>query len=316
MRAQEIVFPAKRTAEIREVPVEDPGPGEVQVRTLANGICMMEVSLFTGAEPTEFPRRVGHEGIGVVERIGPGVKDVTEGDLVTCFQWRTVQNQSPWATHRLPRRPQDPATWLVEPANCVVTAVRSYDIVPGDRVFVLGAGYMGLLNVQLLGHCPLAELVVADMKPKNLELARRFGATEVIDVSSPEGRDRVADLEKQSPFDLVVEVAGGPATVDPASRMVRTGGKLAIFAWHHEPRSVDLGLWHMRGIRVMNCAPGIGTDRNERSWERAIRLLDRGVFDMAPLVTHRHPAADVQAAMELAAERPEGYIKGVLDFSD
>jgi len=315
MRAQEIIFTAPRTAEIREVTVEDPGPGEVQVRTLANGICMMEVSLFTGAEPTEFPRRVGHEGVGVVEKVGPGIRDLREGDLVTCFQWRTVQNQGPWATHRLPRRPADPATWLVEPANCVVTAVRSYDIVPGDRVFVLGAGYMGLLNVQLLRACPLAELVVADVKAKNLELARRFGATEVIDAGTPEGRERIAALEKE-PFDLVVEVAGAPKTVDTASRLVRTGGKLGIFAWHHEPRSVDLGLWHMRGIRVLNCAPGIGTDRNERSWERAIRLLDRGTFDMTPLVTHRHPASDVQAAMELAAERPEGYIKGVLTFSE
>jgi threonine dehydrogenase-like Zn-dependent dehydrogenase len=315
MRAQEIIFTAPRTAEIREVAVEDPGPGEVQVRTLANGICMMEVSLFTGAEPTEFPRRVGHEGVGIVEKVGAGVKEVREGDLVTCFQWRTVQNQAPWSTHRLPRRPADPATWLVEPANCVVTAVRSYDIVPGDRVFVLGAGYMGLLNVQLLAHCPLAELVVADIKPMNLELARRFGATEVINASSAEGRERIAVLEKQ-PFDLVVEVAGGPTTVDSATRLVRTGGKLGIFAWHHEPRAVDLGSWHMRGIRVMNCAPGIGTDRNERSWERAIRLLDRGTFDMAPLVTHRHPADDVQAAMDLAAERPEGYIKGVLTFSE
>lgn len=315
MRAQEIIFTAPRTAEIREIAIEDPGPGEVQVRTLANGICMMEVSLFTGAEPTEFPRRVGHEGVGVVEKVGAGVKDLREGDLVTSHQWRTVQNQSPGGTHRLPKRLSDPSTWLVEPANCVVTAVRSYDIVPGDRVFVLGAGYMGLLNVQLLAHCPLAELVVADMKPKNLELARRFGATEVIDIRGEAGKARLAALEKE-PFDLVVEAAGAPTTVDPASRLVRTGGKLGIFAWHHEPRSVDLGFWHMRGLRVMNCAPGIGADRNERSWERAIRLLDRGVFDMAPLVTHRHPASEVQSAMELAAERPEGYIKGVLTFSE
>jgi threonine dehydrogenase-like Zn-dependent dehydrogenase len=316
MRAQEIIFTAPRGSEIREITVADPGPGEVQVRTLANGICMMEVSLFTGAEPTEFPRRVGHEGIGIVEKVGPGVKGFQEGEVVTCSQWCTVQNQSTWATHRLPRRPADPATWLVEPANCVVTAVRSYDIVPGDRVFVLGAGYMGLLNVQLLAACPLAELVVADVKATNLELAHRFGATEVIDASTSEGRERIATLEKQSPFDLVVEAAGAPTTVEAASRLVRTGGKLGVFAWHHEPRSVDLGLWHMRGLRVMNCAPGIGTDRNERSWERAIRLLDRGTFDMGSLITHRHPVSDVQSAMELAAERPEGYIKGVLTFSE
>jgi threonine dehydrogenase-like Zn-dependent dehydrogenase len=111
-----------------------------------------------------------------------------------------------------------------------------------------------------------------------------------------------------------VEAAGAAATLSQATELVRPGGKLGIFAWHHEPRSVDLSVWHMRGIRVMNCAPNIGRDRNEETWDRAIRLMERGIFNMTPLVTHRHPADDVQAAMELAAERPGDYIKGVLSF--
>ena len=171
MKGDEIVFTGLRQTQIRPIVVNDPDHGEVQIRTLANGICMFEVSLFTGAEPTQFPREVGHEGIGVVEKVGQGVTRVREGDIVTCSQWRTVQNQPASSVHRIPHRPADPETFLVEPANCVVIAVRSYDMVPGDRVLVLGAGYMGLLNVQLLAHCPLAELIVADVKPRNLQLA-------------------------------------------------------------------------------------------------------------------------------------------------
>jgi threonine dehydrogenase-like Zn-dependent dehydrogenase len=313
LKASEIIFTGLRQAEIRPITVSDPGHGEVQVRTLANGICMFEVSLFTGAEPTGFPRHVGHEGIGVVERVGPGVDRLQEGDVVTCGNWRTVQNLPAWSAHRISRLPADPTAFLVEPASCVVIAVRSYDIVPGDRTIVLGAGYMGLLNVQLLGACPLGDLIVADVKPANLELARRFGATEMIHAATPEGQARLKELESE-PFDLVVEAAGAAATLAQATRLVRSGGKLGIFAWHHEPRSIDLSVWHMQGIRVLNCAPNIGRDRNEQTWERAIRLLERGVFDMAPLVTHRHHAIDVQAAMELAAQRPPDYIKGVLSF--
>jgi threonine dehydrogenase-like Zn-dependent dehydrogenase len=313
LKGSEIVFTGERQAQIRPIDVKDPDHGEVQIRTLANGICMFEVSLFTGAEPTGFPREVGHEGIGVVEKVGKDVTRLKEGDIVTCGKWRSLQNASAHSAHVIPERPADPTTYLVEPANCVVIAVRSYDIVPGDRVLVLGAGYMGLLNVQLLARCPLAELIVADVKPRNLQLAREFGATEVIDAASAPGQARLKALQKE-PFDLVVEAAGAAATLSQATELVRPGGKLGIFAWHHEPRPVDLGTWHMCGIRVMNCAPGIGHDRNEQTWERAIRLLDRGTFNMAPLVTHRHPADDVQAAMELAAERPADYIKGVLSF--
>jgi threonine dehydrogenase-like Zn-dependent dehydrogenase len=313
LKAAEIIFTDLREAEIRPVSLEDPGHGEVQVRTLANGICMYEVSLFTGMEPTSFPREVGHEGIGVIEKVGKGVTRLKEGDVVTCGKWQSVQNMGAAGVRRFSLPPSDATTFLAEPANCVVIAVRSYDIVPGDRVLVLGAGYMGLLNVQLLGHCPLAELAVVDVKPRNLELAQRFGATEVVDGATAEGQARLKELEKE-PFDLVVEAAGAAATLSQATRLVRAGGKLGIFAWHHEPRPVDLGFWHMQGIRVMNCAPNIARDRNEQTWERAMRLLERGTFDMAPLVTHRHAAGDVQAAMEIAAERPPEYIKGVLDF--
>jgi threonine dehydrogenase-like Zn-dependent dehydrogenase len=313
LKAHEIVFTGLRQTQIRPIRVKDPEQGEVQVRTLANGICMWEVSLFTGAEPTKFPREVGHEGIGIVEKVGKGVKRLKEGDIVTCGKWRTVLNMAAGAARRIEAPPADPSAFLVEPANCVVIAVRSYDIVPGDRAVVLGAGYMGLLNVQLLARCPLSSLIVADVKPRNLELARQFGATEVIDVSTPRGKARLKALEKK-PQDLVVEAAGAPATLAQATKLVRPGGKLGIFAWHHQPREVDLGVWHMRGLRVMNCAPGIGRDRNEETWERAIRLMEQGIFNMTPLVTHRHPAHDVQEAMELAAERPSEYIKGALTF--
>ena len=91
-RTADCLLPTGRRAELRPISVEDPGNGEAQVRTLANGICMFEVSLFTGAEPTEFPREVGHEGIGVVEKVGKGVSRLKEGDIVTCGKWRTLQN--------------------------------------------------------------------------------------------------------------------------------------------------------------------------------------------------------------------------------
>jgi threonine dehydrogenase-like Zn-dependent dehydrogenase len=113
---------------------------------------------------------------------------------------------------------------------------------------------------------------------------------------------------------LVIEAAGVAETIQMAASLTRPGGRVAVFAWHHAPRSLDLGLWHMRGLKVLNTAPGIGTDRKVLHMERAARLLERGVFNLSKLVTHRHPVSKVQEAMELSARRPEGYIKGVLTF--
>jgi len=313
MKAQSIYIPEAGRIEIREEFVPDPGPDEVQVQSTANGICMFEVSIFNGAEPGYLGKKGGHEGVGIVTKVGKNVSTFREGDYTVCGQWSTIQNHDTNIA-KLSLPPRDPATFLVEPVCCIVIALYSYDITPGDRVLVLGAGFMGLLNVQGLARYPLRDLVVADIKPANLELARKFGASETINSSTPEGQARLKELEEQ-PFDLVVECAGVPSTLASAGKLTRRGGRLAIFAWHHDPRSIDFGVWHMRGLKVLNSSPGIGVDHNVNAMQRAVWLLERGVFDLKELVTHRHQFADAQAAMELAVARPESYIKGVLEFS-
>ena len=314
MKSKRVIFPAVGRAEIEEFVLGDPTPGEVQIKTAANGICMFDVSVFRGAEPLSYfaDGRAGHEGIGQVVKVGREVAHLREGDWIHSQSWATYENLPAAKRRRFSRPPRQPEMRLTEPASCVVGALHSYALVPGDRVLLLGAGYMGLLNAQLLASSPIGELVVADVKASNLALARQLGATETI-LMNEDGAARLRALEAE-PFDLVIEAAGVPSTLASATRLTRNGGRLAIFAWHHQPQSVDLGAWHMRGLKVLNCAPSISTDYNFDSFERAQRLFERGTLDMSPLITHRHPFEAAQAAMELACERSNGYIKGVLTF--
>lgn len=300
-----------RKVEVREEKIKDPSPDEVQVRCLANGICMGEVSLFVGWEPSQLPRKLGHEGIGIVVKVGRDVKGINEGDYVVCWTWDTYQNIKASQVRKFSAVPEDPAIYLAEPVACVINALYAYDITPGDRVLLIGAGFMGLLNLQALGRYPLAELAVAEVRQRNIELAAQFGATSVFNVSA--GDDVLEDL-KRTPFDLVIEAAGAAETIQSAAEFVRPGGRLAIFAWHHHPRMVDLGIWHLRGLKVLNTSPMMGIDRNVDNMARAVKLLERCYFNMRMLITHRHHVTQVQEALELAAERPEGYIKGVIMF--
>ncbi|MBD3319862.1 MAG: zinc-binding dehydrogenase [Chitinivibrionales bacterium] len=315
MKAQWVYFPKKETVEIHEVDVPDPRSDEIQVKCIANGICMGEVSLFRDSESKRFPlpRYVGHEGIGVVVKCGKDVDTINEGDYVVCREWATYYNNKASTAVKFSRRPDDPGVMIAEPVDCVVGAIRSYDIMPGDRVLLMGAGYMGLLNVQGLAACPLGELVVTDIKQPNLDRAKEFGATSVLNTGTPEGRARLEQY-KEKPFDLVVEAAGVEQTLASAASYCRTGGRLAIFAWHHTPRSVDFGDWHIGGFKVLNSSPMISTDLGVSTMERAVRLMENGTFDQRKLITHRHPLSQVREAMELASERPDGYLKGVLEF--
>lgn len=315
MKAKSVYFLAPGRAEVREVDVPEPNPDQIQVKCIANGICMAETSYFTGAEPGKFPCLVGHEGIGVVTKIGKNVRNFKEGDFVVCGNWTSIQNLNADRAHKFTRTLGDPAFYITEPVSCIVTSLYEYDITPGDRVLLLGAGFMGLLNVQGLSHYPLAELVVTDIKAHNLKLAMEFGATDVIQAGTPEGDARLEEL-KARPFDLVVEAAGVESTIQAAGPLTRPGGRLAIFSWHHAPRSINVGIWHIRGLKVPNVGPSIGIDHKTDSMARAVSLLERGTFDLRKLVTHRHPVAQAQEAMELSAKRPEGYVKGVLIFDE
>ncbi|MGQ9662474.1 MAG: zinc-dependent alcohol dehydrogenase [Kiritimatiellia bacterium] len=316
MKTQAIWFADLRKAEIREIEVPDPADDEVQVKCLANGICLGDAAIFSGVEKKEFPRMPGHEGIGVVVKAGKNVKKLTEGDIVTCAKWARYYNYKADQLCRFQRQPSDPSTMLAEPVECVVRSIDYCDIVPGDRVLVLGAGFMGLLNVQGLAHCPLSELVVVDLKRRNLELARAFGATRVIQADTESGRKELEELQKRRSFDLVVESVGIQSVIHNADLYARIGGRLAIFAWHHGDRTVDMGRWHLSGLTVLNTSPLISTDSAINYLDRAVKLMERGVFRQEHLVTHRHHFTQVSEAMELACLRPSDYIKGVFLFED
>lgn len=313
MKTERIVLTAERKVEIQEIDIPEIADDEILVACVANGICMLEVSLFTGAEKFGYPYPLGHEGVGRVVKCGTNAKRIKEGDFVTCGNWTRHQILKESRALAFSKPPEDPAIAIVEPVSCITGALYSYDIMSGDRVLLLGAGYMGLLNVIGLAHSPISELVVTDVREKSLALAKSLGATHTINSGTEEGQAELQGLQR-NPFDLVVECAGVQATMDQATRMARRGGRIGIFSWHHEPRMVDLGAWHGGGFTVVNSSPMISTDRSINNMERALRLIECGMFDQSQLVTHRHSYKDAQEAMELAAERRDDYVKGVFLF--
>ena len=320
MKTEAILLTDDRKVELREIDIPEIADDEILVECEANGVCMLEVSQFTGAERFGYPFPLGHEGIGRVIQIGKNVKRVREGDTVHCNSWSRRQIIRESAVKLFETRPEDVATALVEPVSCIVSALFSYNIMPGDRVIVLGAGYMGLLNIIGLAHSPISELVVTDLRDSNLKVAQSLGATRIINGATDQGRSEIEALSRVGPlgpegsFDLVVECAGTQETVDLATRLTRRGGRLAIFSWHHKARNVDLRAWHIGGFTVINASPQNSTDRSVNTFQRAIQLIECGMFDQSQLITHRHSYREAQEALELAAEKPDGYIKGVLLF--
>jgi threonine dehydrogenase-like Zn-dependent dehydrogenase len=314
MKTEAIHLVGPRKAQLREVEVGDPKPHEVQVLCKAAGICRSSVAIFAETEKHAYPRVPGHEGVGQVIRAGSEVKDIVPGEYVTCYRWQKIQNVDSRHAHKVPGEPEDPALWMVAPVSCAISALDRCDVRPGDRAVVIGAGFMGLLLVQLLGRSPVYELAALDVKPRNLELAMQFGATETINTSTADGEARLKTIE-QTPFDLTLEAAGTQQTLDLGAKLTRRGGRYCIFARHAGQRQADIGAWYDQGLKVFNFPPMLHDQAGCRGYfERAVRCMWRGLVDLKPLITHRHKAADAQQALELAAEHRDDYIKGVLTF--
>jgi len=309
-----LAFLSPGKLEVVERRIKPPGPGELLVRIKACGICAGDVYNFTHPNPAwRYPVFFGHEGCGIVEGVGKGATGFTEGDNVALLakaqfsQRIVVPLQSafklpPSITHH---------EWIVEPVACVVNSLANAGIMPADEVVDVGCGFMGLLHVQGLAHMPVSKLVAVERIRKRLSLAGEFGATHLI------GRGEEKELDEMAAaiggFDVAFESAGAGKALDLCSRILRRGGTLVIFAWHHEPRRVDTSKWHMSGYRILNTSP-MFSPNFDAFFGRAVKLMQRGIFRLERLVTHVFPAERAQELFEIATGAKDDYIKGAIAF--
>ncbi|MFW6059394.1 MAG: zinc-dependent alcohol dehydrogenase [Phycisphaeraceae bacterium] len=309
--ARTIRYGEKERVELIEVPVSDPAPDEVQVQALACGICAWDVYVYKhGAEGDIMP---GHEGVGRIVKVGRDVRGWREGDRVTGHGLGFTErvNVRPQRLYHLPDDDRPHEHWIVEPVSCVVTGLDHCQAKAGDRIAVIGCGFMGLMLVQGLARSLLDRLIVIDLDPRRLELARQFGATETYNPSDT-AFEQTVDQLKAASIDTVVDTSGAQSGLDLASRLVRKGGRINLFGWNHGTAQFPGDLWHMQGVTVVNSAPNSAT-RNP--FPPAIRLMQRGLIDLEPLVTHVVPLDEYPQLLATAAAREDGYIKGVVTLN-
>jgi threonine dehydrogenase-like Zn-dependent dehydrogenase len=304
MKARSIHYAGKQQVNIVEVDVHDPGPGEVQVEGLACGVCAWDLHVYRNG--ADWPVWPGHEGVARVAKVGPGVGHLKEGDVVTGvgLGFSELQTRSASGLYVLPKSERPLHNWIVEPVSCVVTGLDHCKLKAGDRVAVVGCGFMGQMFVQALSRSLLDRLIAIDVDPARLQMARQFGATDAYDARELDPQ-QLRDLW----LDTVVDCSGNQAGLDLSSKIVKDGGRLNLFGWNHGTGAFPGDVWHMRGITVVNSAPN-SAERDP--WPAAIRLLDRGQIDLAPLVSHVVPLEEYPSLLARATTRGSGYMKGVV----
>lgn len=312
-----------------------PGTGEAIVRVLAVGLCGTDYRIWTGERAVAYPRVMGHEFIGHVLAVGPGVDNVRAGEKVAvepnyscgecalcregnrnlCLARTAVgidvdgglaeQARLParvcWPA---PRELSDDQLLLAEPLAVVTRAVGRGAPRPGETAAVLGVGTLGLLAVQVLKARGCAVLAVGRTEAR-LDVARALGADAVTAASAATPGATPADaaraLSGREGVDLVVETAGTPEAVNQAVQLARPGGRVVLTGLPHAPSSVDF-FWVVRRELTL-----LGSMIYQAEFPEAIRLLADGTVRAERLLTHRFPLEAALAAFQ--AHRAPDSIK-------
>lgn len=314
-----VVEPSK--IEIRTVDIPDPGYHEVQVETKACGVCAWDSYLYQGiSAPGPIPYMIGHEAVGIVTKLGAEVSGLKVGDKIFCASGSNAMmsqyfNISEDSVAKIPEDTTDYAAWVAEPTVCVVSLLYKTEIAPGDRVVLIGAGYMGSLTLQGLTRGSQAgEITVFDIRDDRVEAAKKYGPEYCYNPNSEEGKAHIEQLIAEGGADVVIDFAATNSGYELANRLLlKSAGKLVIGTWHRHEQTFDGTLWHMSGVTVLNLSPG-GNAHFREMIPRTATLIRKGVYQPGEFVTHVADYHDAEDVFLKSISKEDQYMKGVITF--
>ena len=323
--------------ELVDVPVPAVGRDEVLVRILKTAICGTDVHIYQWDEWAQrtvpVPLIVGHEFVGVIDTLGSDVRGLHVGELVTgeghivcghCRNCRAgrrhlcVNTVSVGAT-----RPGAFAEYLVLPSsniwqadrsisldvlslcdalgNAVHTAL-SFDLV-GEDVLITGAGPIGCMAAAIARHVGARHVVVSDINPHRLELAKAMGASLVLDARHESAGDAMAGLGMTEGFDVGLEMSGNPVALRGMLETMSHGGRIALLGFLEGESAIDWERVIFGGLTIK----GIYGRQMFETWYKMTSMLQSGL-DVTPVITHRFPYTEYETAFEVMSSGRSGKI--------
>ena len=323
--------------ELTEVSVPVPGINDVLIKVKRTSICGTDVHIFNWdawAEKTiKPPMVVGHEFVGVIATVGSNVQGFAAGDLVdgeghiVCGQCRNclagrrhlckntqglgVNRDGAFAeylclpasnaVHVDPAIPLDVLSCFDPLGNAVHTALQ-YDLVGAD-VLITGAGPIGCMAVAIARQAGARKVVVTDVNPDRLALARRMGATRVVDVFRENLADVQRELGMKEGFDVSLEMSGNSHALSDMIDNMFHGGRIALLGIMPDKAAID---WNKVVFNMLTIRGVYGREMFE-TWYKMTALIQSGL-DITPVITHRLPYTEFQQGFEIMRSGKSGKI--------
>ncbi|MFN3201662.1 MAG: L-threonine 3-dehydrogenase [Bradymonadia bacterium] len=333
---------------MQNVPGLSVGPNDLRIQIRHTAICGTDVHIYNWDDWAQrtipVPMTVGHEYVGVVAEIGSHVKGFEIGDRVsgeghiTCGYCRNcragrrhlcrntegvgVNRPGAFAEHlvipavnafKIPDDISDEVASILDPLGNATHTALAFDLV-GEDVLITGAGPIGCMAVAICKHVGARHVVITDVNPYRLELARKLGATRALNVAEAgaeggEGmlRDTMRDLGMTEGFDVALEMSGNVSAFTDMLSVMNHGGRVALLGILPDKAAIDWDQVIFKGLVLK----GIYGREMFETWYKMISMLQSGL-DVTPIITHQYPIDDFQAAFDVMRSGQSGKV--ILDW--
>ena len=325
-----------------DAPIPQPGPGEVLIKVHKTAICGTDLHIYNwdawSRKNIVPPLIIGHEYVGEIAELGPNVDGLTVGERVSgeghivCHHCRNCRaGNGQWckftkgvgvnrdgavaeyvcipASNVIPINPEideDVVAFFDAFGNATHTALM-FDVV-GEDVLITGAGSIGMMAAAICRRNGARTVVVTDVNDYRLEMAKKMGATEVVNVA----REKIESVFERhrivEGFDVGLEMSGSPQALSSMVSLMRNGGKIALLGILSKPADVDFNDIIFKGLTVQ----GIYGRRMYETWYKMMAMVEGGL-DLTPIITHRFRFTDFEKGFEAMNTGKSGKV--VLDWT-
>jgi len=324
------------------VPEPEIGINDVLIRVKNTGICGTDLHIYEWDEwarqTIPVPMTIGHEFVGQIVAVGSNVNDFHPGEIVSgeghvvcgrcrnclagrrhlCKDTRGVGVNRPGAFAEYLALPMT-NVWVHDPAiprdvqaifdpfgNAVHTAL-SFDVL-GEDVLITGAGPIGLMAVPIVRHAGARYVVITDVNPYRLELARKLGVTVALDARTGSLHEVMSRLGMKEGFDVGLEMSGDAGALNGMLAVMCHGGKLALLGIQSKKAAIDWDLVVFNGLTIK----GIYGREMYETWYKMTVMLESGL-DITPVITHRFPYCEFERGFDVMRSGNSGKV--ILDWT-
>lgn len=313
---------------VENQPLPDVGPNDVLIKIVKSAICGTDLHIYKWDEWAQatipVPMIVGHEYVGRVAKVGSEVEHLTEGQRVSgeghivcgyCRNCRAgkrhlCRNEKGVGVHRqgsfaeylslparnvfpIPDNISDDLAAIFDPFGNAVHTALSFDMV-GEDVLITGAGPIGIMAVAICKHVGARHVVITDVNPYRLELAKKLGATRAVNVAEENLQDVMNDLGMVEGFDVGLEMSGVESAFQQMVELLNNGGKISLLGIPPGGKmDIDWNKVIFKGLVIK----GVYGREMFETWYKMAAMLQSGL-DISPVITHKFPIKDYQKGFD------------------